>query len=118
MTAKNFNNTGQFETYLVAVLIISATLATVLFKEWFVEPSGKMELFNGLGILLAVGLILKWKYVREILSFLTAMASIVILLILMQMGFSSLPFLALFFAFGLCFYLLAFSRNLATYYRG
>jgi hypothetical protein len=118
MKSKHFNNTGQFETYLVAALLIFVTLTTLFFKEWFIEPTGRIEIFGKLGVVLAIGLIYKWKYAREILSFLSSVACISTLMIFMFNGFSALPFLALSLMFGLCFYLLAFSRNLAAYSRG
>lgn len=59
---------GFYWTLFIALLIISIALITEFKKTLFVHESGTFGIFGIGGIILAIGLVLKWKYVRQILG--------------------------------------------------
>lgn len=62
---------GFWLTFLTAVLIISVALITDLKMDLFVPMTGKYRLFGGVGILIAITLLFKWKYSRHVLGVIT-----------------------------------------------
>jgi hypothetical protein len=65
--------TGFRHAVVTCILIVIISLLTSYKKELFVAETGHLKLYGGgIGILLAIGLVLRWRYVREILAVLTA----------------------------------------------
>ena len=62
---------GFWLTFLTSILIISVALVTDLKMDLFVPVTGKFRLFGGVGIIIAVTLLFKWKYSRPILGIIT-----------------------------------------------
>ena len=80
MKSISLNDQGKIETYVIATIIFTITFLSNFSKELFVEQSGKFEIFgNNLGFILVIGLLWKWKYIREIVSVLTLFVIFVII---------------------------------------
>src|SRR5687768_15885226 len=77
MQRRIYDQKGFYHTLLAAVLVTAVALVTHFRKDLFVYETGNIRFFGSLGILLAIGLLLKWRKVREIL----AVFSVVIFLI-------------------------------------
>lgn len=71
MNKKFYQQKGFYLTLLTSILIISISLITQYKKTLFVQETGNFKIYGSLGMLLAVGLLLKWKFVREILGVLS-----------------------------------------------
>lgn len=71
MNTQIVNQKGFKEIVAVTILIIAVSLLTFIKKELFVHESGTMQVYGSIGVLLAFGLLLKWKYARPILLFIT-----------------------------------------------
>lgn len=71
MNEKFYQQKGFYQTLLTSILIISISLITQYKKTLFVQETGNFKIYGSLGMLLAVGLLLKWKFVREILGVLS-----------------------------------------------
>lgn len=63
---------GFIPTIIIIALITTITLMTSFAKTLFVAESGNIEVYGWVGVLLAFGLIRKWKYARTILLWITA----------------------------------------------
>lgn len=63
-----YRQKGFWPTLATAILIISVALVTDLKTELFVPVKGKFRLFGGIGILIAVTLLFKWRFSRHILG--------------------------------------------------
>lgn len=107
--------TGKTQAYIVAAIIIGVSLLTQFQKTWFVEPTGHISVFGNVGALLAIGLIFRWKYIREILSVMMIMAIIGCISSIYMSNFNSISMFVLLAAFSVSFYFLAISNNLKTY---
>jgi len=68
MKEKFYQRKGFLPTLFTTVLIIAVAVITDHYKTLFVHETGNIKIFGGLGILLAFGLLLRWKYVRQILG--------------------------------------------------
>lgn len=64
---KFYQQKGFWITLLTAILIVSVKLLTSFKYTLFVEEDGSFSMFGNGGILLAAGLLLKWKHIRKIL---------------------------------------------------
>lgn len=97
-------------------LLLVIFVGTRIKKELFVEVSGNVGIFNGLVLLLLFGLILRWRYVRQIFSFITFLGCIASFnaIILVENSFR-ISWLVLFVAFFISFYLLSFSKDVRQY---
>ncbi len=91
-------------------------MATEYFKHFFVQDTGNIKIFGGIGILLALGLLLKVKYTRHMLSIITFLA---IAMTLFMIFWSGKEFVfahsTLLVALGLVAYLLVFSGSVKKY---
>jgi hypothetical protein len=68
MKTKFYQEKGFFLTLLTSILVISIALITEYKKTLFVQETGTIKIIGSLGVLLAIGLLLKWKYARQILG--------------------------------------------------
>lgn len=75
MKEKFYQRKGFIPTLITAILISAVAIITKQFKTLFVPESGNLKIFGGLGILLAIGLLLRWKYVRQILGVIVLLAT-------------------------------------------
>jgi|GEM_PF-2908055 len=69
MKEKFYHQKAFYWTLLTSVLILSVSLLT--YYEKVILGIGSMKVYGSLGIVFAVGLLLKWKFVREILALIT-----------------------------------------------
>lgn len=66
------NQTGFRHAVVAASLVIFISLLTNFQKELFVSETGHMQVFGGgLGVILAVGLVLRWRFAHSILAVIT-----------------------------------------------
>lgn len=106
---------GRIEIIFVALFIMAVTLLSNFSKELFVESTGNYKVFGNLGLLLALGLLLKWKYVRFFSAFSIFAAIIGSLYAVLQFQDKTLAHTALIAGFSISFYLLVFSKNVKAY---
>jgi phosphoglycerol transferase MdoB-like AlkP superfamily enzyme len=116
MNSISLNDQGKIETYVIATIIFTITFLINFSKELFVEQSGKFEIFgNNLGFILVIGLLWKWKYIREIVSVLTLFVIFVIMSSVLMIKSLSIPIFVLLVAMSISFYLTTFSANVKEY---
>ncbi len=116
MKKKIYYQEGFLSTLLTTILVFSIAMATEYFKHFFVQDTGNIKIFGGIGILLALGLLLKVKYTRQILSVITFLA---IAMTVFMIYWSDKEFVyahsTLLVALGLVAYFLVFSTSVITY---
>lgn len=116
MKKRFYYQEGFLSTLLTAILIFSIAIVTEYFKHFFVAETGNIKIFGGLGILLALGLLLKVRYTRQILS---VFAFLAIVVIVFMIYISHIAFIyahsTLLLALGLIAYLLIFSGSVKKY---
>ena len=118
MMESNFSK-GFYLTLITAILVTAISLLTEYKQELFVPESGNLKFFGGVGIILSIGLLLKWKYVREILGVLVVFSLFAMAFIFLRSESKFLiPRLGLFLSFGLIAYLLIFAKDLREYIEG
>ncbi len=66
MKIKFIEQKGFIPTLIASILLIFISTVHNYAKDYFVPETGNFKLLGGLGLVLAVGLLLKWKYVRQI----------------------------------------------------
>jgi len=111
-----YSQKGFRSTLLTSLLIIAIAIATEYFEALFVHETGDIKIFGGIGIVLALGLIFKWRYVKAILSIFSFMA--LVGSIFMVSGASEeylIPLSILLAAIALINYFLVFSKSVETY---
>ncbi len=84
MTIDFHKQKGFYFNLLASILIISISLITDLRKDLFVHESGNFKIYGGLGTLLAVGLLFRWKFIRHI----TVISTLIILVLISFLTFS------------------------------
>ncbi|NVO11847.1 MAG: hypothetical protein HXX16_17950 [Bacteroidales bacterium] len=117
MKTKLFQEKKFFLTLLTSILIISIVLIIDYKKTLFVHETGHLKILGGgLGIILAIGLILKWKYIRQILGVLVLISLVAV--IVMAIGSSKeflLSYSILLSTLILIAYFLLFSKSVKDY---
>lgn len=107
---------GFYLTLLIALLIVSIALVTQYQKALFVEETGNIKIFGGLGILLAIGLVLRLKYVREILGAMTLLTVVLTTMTMINIGAEFyIAYGILLAALVAILSLLAFSQSVSNY---
>jgi len=110
------NNKGILATIIAFLIILGITAVTHFYKELFVHPTGNTEMFRSIGVFLGIGMLLKWKYTREILGVLIFLGIIVRALVVI---FSVSPYLIpntiLLISLLILFYLLKISNSVKEY---
>ena len=71
MNLKFYQQKGFKATLCAAIILIAIPIVTDLYKEYFVSETGHFKIMGGLSIILAIGLLAKWKFVRHIAGILT-----------------------------------------------
>lgn len=110
MITSNQSLIGKIQTFGIAALILLITILTNYYKELFVGSSGKIEIFGNLGFILSIGLLYRWKYIRQTVSIYSALVVIVMITVLMLTKSFSLPMVVLLVGLSLIFYLTTFSN--------
>lgn len=115
--AKKFHyQEGFISTLFTAFMIFSIATVTEYFKHFFVHDTGNIKIFGGIGILLALALLLRVRFARYVLSVITLIA-IVITLFLIYHAESDFVFAhsTLLLALGLVAYFLILSKSVKKY---
>jgi hypothetical protein len=117
MKKRFYYQEGFISTLLTAVLIFSIAVFTEYFKHFFVHETGNIKIFGGIGILLALGLLLKARYTRYILSVFTFIAIVMTLFMIFWSSGKDYIYAhsTLLLALGLVAYFLVFSKSVKTY---
>ena len=115
MNSKLIEQNGKLETAIIAMIIFAITLVTNFSKELFVEPSGNIQIFGNFGLLLVVGLVWKWKYIRKVVSIVSIISLIGITMSVMMLKSISIPYLILLLAVAIVFHLTTFSNSVKVY---
>lgn len=111
-----YQQKGFLSTVFTALLIIAIAVTTKYFDSLFVPETGNIKIFGGIGVILAVGLIFRLKYIRVIIGFLSLIAVLGMTpLIFMAKEPFILPLSILVAALALINYFLLFSKSLKTY---
>ena len=120
MNTKFYQVRGFYPTLLAAILVITIDVITQHFKTLFVGEGGHIKLLGGgIGIILAIGLFLKWKYARPILATLVAIGVVVVVFLLFTVSTEYLLAYAILLAAQiLTSYLLIFSKDVKYYVEG
>lgn len=106
---------GKTQTMVVAAIIFAIAVGSNFSKELFIEQGGKFEIFGNLGILIAIGLLWRWKYIGGIVSTLSSLAILAILMSMVMTKSISIPFLILLTGLSIAFYLTTFSPAVKGY---
>ncbi|MCW3789150.1 hypothetical protein [Plebeiibacterium sediminum] len=85
MKTKFIQQKGFLLTLLASILLVLITEVNNYAKEYFVTETGNFKILGGLGLILAIGLLLKWKYFRQI----SAVISGFLMGIVLIFGFSA-----------------------------
>jgi hypothetical protein len=109
------DRSGKIQTYIMAVIIFAITLLANFSREVFVADSGKFEIFGNLGFLLVVGLIFRWRYIRQLVSILAMLVIFAILMSVVMLKGISMSFFILLLGFSAVFYLSTFSEEVKAY---
>ena len=80
MKEKFYQQKEFYWTMLTSILIITVSLLT--HYEKVVLGTGNAKVYGSLGIVFAIGLLLKWKFVREILALITLIGLIGLIFII------------------------------------
>ena len=116
MEEKFYKQKGFYLTLLTSILIISISLITQYKKTLFVNETGNIKIFGSWGMLLAIGLLLKWKFVREILGVFSMTAFAVIIFMTFKAGKEFIfSYVILLTALTVVFVLLFFSKSVERY---
>jgi len=117
MKLKFYQERGFFHTLLAAVLFITINVMPQCFKTLFVGEGGHLKILGGgIGVILAIGLFLKWKYVRPILATLTLIGTVAVSVILINTPREyTLSFISLLLLLIITLYLLIFSKDVKYY---
>jgi len=116
MKKRFYHQEGFRSTLIIAVLIFSIATATEYFDSLFVHETGNIKIFGGIGILLAIALLFRMRFVRYILSVITLLAIVMTLLMLYWSGGEFVyAHASLLVALGLIAYFLVFSNSVKTY---
>ena len=115
MNSNKFQQSGKAETFVIALIIFTLTLLSNFSKELFVEQSGEFEIFGNLGFLLVIGLLLKWRYIRKIVSTLTVLAIFGILMGTLVAKSFTPSYIVLLVGLSIVFYLSSFSNSVKSY---
>lgn len=113
-----YRQKGFWTTFVAAVIIVSIVLVTEYQKQMFVPETGNIKVFGTLGIVLAIGLIFKWRYVREILMTVLMFSIGFIFFVLFNTESQFIvSFGILLTAMIVAFSLIAFSPSVRRYYK-
>ncbi|PCH71249.1 MAG: hypothetical protein COC06_02365 [Bacteroidales bacterium] len=63
MNLKFYKQQGFIATLCAAIILIAIPIVTDVCKESFVSETGHFKIMGGLSIILAIGLLAKWKFV-------------------------------------------------------
>jgi hypothetical protein len=120
MTVKMYQRAGFTQTTIAALLVTLVSLINYLDKDLYVHETGNIKIFGGAGLLLATGLLLRWRYVRIILGILASISLFGLILITVTTIGSSVDFVVpriiLLSMLAFIAYLTLFSKAVKTYF--
>lgn len=83
MKLKFYQQKGFVATLIVAIILIVIPIVTDVYEELFVPETGHFKIMGGLTIIIAIGLLAKWKFFWHAAGIL----SVIILLLAIGMAF-------------------------------
>lgn len=84
MRIKFYQEKGFYLTLLTSIFIILVAFVTEHYKNFFVHDTGNIKIVGGFGILLAIGLIFKVRYTRQLLAIIILFAIIGVIIIMLN----------------------------------
>ncbi|MDQ1771442.1 hypothetical protein GQR60_09980 [Labilibaculum sp. A4] len=97
MNLKFYQQKGFKATLCAAIILIAIPIVTDVYKESFVSETGHFKIMGGLSIILAIGLLAKWKFVRHIAGILTGFILFATIFMAFAMGLNyAMAYTALF----------------------
>ena len=115
MNIKELSQSGKLQIAIVVLIVAIITVLANFYKELFVAQSGKFQVLGNLGLVLAIGLVQKWRYVRTVLSAWAFMAVVGVLMWFLLSKSITPVYLLLFFGFTVIFYLTTISNGVKRY---
>lgn len=112
MQSKQSGKTG---TIVVAAIMFAIAVGSNFSRQLLIEQGGKFAIFGNLGILIAIGLLWRWKYIGKIVSVLSSLTILAILMSMVMTKSISIPFLILLAGLSVAFYLTTFSPPVNDY---
>ncbi|KPJ96411.1 MAG: hypothetical protein AMJ53_00725 [Gammaproteobacteria bacterium SG8_11] len=108
---------GLFQTLLACFIIVTVSFVTQRYKSLFITESGTFNLIEGqASLLLAAGLILKWKYIRLISGLWIIISLVMVIIVIVVTGKEFLlPNILLSIVLSILAYLLLFSNSVKMY---
>jgi len=117
MASNIFDQKGLFQTVLVGFLIVLVSFFTKRYTSVFFGTSGNLNILElQASILLAAGLLLKWKYIRQIAGFWMLISLLFLIFAIVAMDKEYLlANILLALGLGIILYFLFFSDSLRAY---
>ncbi|MRT94578.1 hypothetical protein [Ancylomarina sp. 16SWW S1-10-2] len=116
MKKQFYNQEGFLSTLFTVVLIFAIAIATEYFDSLFVHDTGHIKIFGGIGVVLAIALLFRLKFVRYILSIITLLAIVATLFMLYGSGGEFVyAHSVLLVSLSLIAYFLVFSNSVQNY---
>lgn len=109
------NQSGKMGTWIVAAILLTITVLSSFSKELWVAPSGQFIIFGHVGLLLVIGLLRRWKYIRKIVSILTLLVIVSFLMGIIMVKSISMSGVFLLIGLSISFYLTTFSKAVNGY---
>ncbi len=86
MNLKFHQQKGFVATLSAAIILIAIPIVTDVYQELFVAETGHFKIMGGLTIIIAIGLLLKWRFVHHIAGILTAIILFAAIFMVFAMG--------------------------------
>jgi hypothetical protein len=86
MKVKFYKEKGFYLTLLTSTFIILIAFVTQHYKNLFVPVTGNIKIIGGIGVLLAIGLLFKVRYTRQLLAIIILFAIIGVISIMLNSG--------------------------------
>lgn len=84
MKTRFYHEKGFYLTLLTSALITIIAIVTEHLKNLFVHETGNIKIIGGIGVALAIGMLFKIKYTRQILATLVLLSIIAMISILIN----------------------------------
>lgn len=86
MKIKFYQEKGFYITLLTSTFIILISFVTEHYKNLFVHETGNIKIVGSIGVLLAIGLLFKVRYTRQLLAIIIMFAIIAVIFMMINLG--------------------------------
>ena len=86
MKPKFYQEKGFYLTLLTSTFIILVAFVTEYYKYLFVHETGNIKIVGSIGVLLAIGLLFKVRYTRQLLAIIIMFAIFAVVFMMMNLG--------------------------------